>query len=471
MYAQKKSFFQSPATQISLKLLLIFVLVLFLLIPKFMILNLIDERKNLSLSVIDEVSAGWGSDQIITGPILVIPYYEDVLQEDKTKPKIREKKNLLVYPETLETDGTISTESKYRSLYKVLLYKSDMDVKGSFAIPTTDLLNINPTDILDHEAYIALGISDLKGIENKIDFHWNQASKSFSPGIGTLRFNFDVDPQNSDYSQKYIMNEGKGFSFNTGLQTKVSLDLNVNQYTFAFHLDIKGSKTLMFAPLGKTTKVHMKSSFPDPVFAGGFLPQHETNASGFDATWNILEYNKNLPAFQKDGYQVALSDNLFGVKIQHLVDTYTTTYRAGKYMILFITLTFLVVFLTEIVQKLKIHIFQYTLIGLALAIFFVLLLSISEFWGFDRAYFGASLATIGLIYLYSLGMFNSKKSSMLLLGLLSGLFAYIYLIIQLEKMALLAGALGLFVIIAATMYVTRKIKWFEEEANHSQSVP
>ncbi|MFZ1456234.1 MAG: inner membrane CreD family protein, partial [Saprospiraceae bacterium] len=145
-----------------------------------------------------------------------------------------------------------------------------------------------------------------------------------------------------------------------------------------------------------------------------------------------------------------------------LIDNYAKTYRAGKYMILFVILTFLVVFLTEIVERIHIHIFQYTLIGLALAIFFTLLLSISEFWGFDLAYSGAAVATIGLIFLYSLGMFRNKRSSALLLGLMVALFAYIFIIIQLEKTALLAGSIGLFVIIALTMYVTRKIKWFEE---------
>ena len=166
--------------------------------------------------------------------------------------------------------------------------------------------------------------------------------------------------------------------------------------------------------------------------------------------------------FVKQNTNISLGDNLFGVEIRVLVDNYAKTHRAGKYMILFVILTFMVVFLTEIVHRIHIHIFQYTLIGLALAIFFTLLLSISEFWGFDLAYFGAAAATIGLIFLYSLGMFKNKKSSGLLFGLMVALFAYIYIIIQLKKTALLAGSIGLFVIVALTMYVTRKIKWFEE---------
>ena len=132
-------------------------------------------------------------------------------------------------------------------------------------------------------------------------------------------------------------------------------------------------------------------------------------------------------------------------------------------MILFIVLTFLVVFLTEVVYRLRIHIFQYILIGLALVLFFTLLLSVSEFTGFNTAYILSALSTITLLYFYSLSVFQNKKSSLILLVLLMSLFVYIFLIIQLETMALLAGTLGLFVILAATMYATRSIKWYEEK--------
>ncbi|MBC7884393.1 MAG: cell envelope integrity protein CreD [Saprospiraceae bacterium] len=461
METQNKSFFQNPSTQITLKLALIVILVLFLLIPKVLIMELVEERRQLSQSVIDEVSSGWSNDQIITGPVLVIPYHEMVPQADLTKPNITVKKNLLIYPEILDTEGTIDTESKYRSLYKVLLYRSSMDIKGSFVIPDHNLINISQQDLLYQEAYIAVGITDPKGIENNIDFKWSDQPFSLSPGMVDVHFKLEEN-NTPDRRLNYELPDGNyNRGFKTGLHTKIPVTAERNNYTFSYNLDIKGSKSLMFAPIAKATSVHLSSSFADPVFSGGFLPEHKTDSKGFDARWNILEYNKTLPPFQKEVSEIDLGKNVFGVKIQQMIDNYTTTYRAVKYMILFVALTFLVVFLTEIVQRLRIHIFQYTLIGLALAIFFTLLLSISEFWGFDRAYISAATATIGLIYLYSLGMFRSSKSSLTLLGLLVGLFGYIYLIIQLEKMALLAGSLGLFVIIAATMYVTRKIKWFE----------
>jgi len=425
-----------------------------------MILDLVQERQRLSESVTNDVAKGWGSKQIHTGPALVIPYYHYIQGEDKTKPPVKTKTQLIVFPETLSVDGKIDTESKYRSLYKVLLYKSALNIKGNIKIPDAALTNIKTEDLLWDEASLIMGVSDPKGINGEISLNWNGKPANLNPGMNDI--SFIVDQTNENLKEEFVTNyDYDAPRINTGLQAKILLDAATETYDFSYNLDLRGSKALLFAPLAKSTKVHLNSAFPDPVFYGGFLPDHTTDDSGFDANWNIFEYNKSIPAFIKDNTSISLGDNLFGVEIRVLIDNYAKTYRAGKYMILFVILTFLVVFLTEIVERIHIHIFQYTLIGLALAIFFTLLLSISEFWGFDLAYSGAAAATIGLIFLYSLGMFRNRKSSGLLLGLMVALFAYIYIIIQLEKTALLAGSIGLFVIIALTMYVTRKIKWFE----------
>lgn len=455
------SFFQNPGTKITIKLGLIFILVLFLLIPKFMILDLVDERQLLSEQVKEEVSAGWANDQIITSPALVIPY--NYLSKDENgKTVTSAKSNLIIYPDHLDVIGNLDTQSKYRSLYKVLLYESKMNFKGKFVLPEAKQVGLQDANLIYDQAYIAMGISDLKGIKNTVNLTWNGQKNKVSPGMNEVQFKYSNTVITTGKQPEYNEQGMAYYGIKTGMNTPVNINPTEFIYNFDFELDIKGSRTLQFSPMAKNTSVAIKSPFPDPSFIGEFLPEHTTTSSGFDAKWNVLEYNKSLPAYQKANNIVDLGSNLFGVKIADPVDNYAKTYRAGKYMILFVILTFLVVFLTEIVEKINIHIFQYTLIGLALAIFFTLLLSISEFWGFDLAYSGAAAATIGLIFLYSLGMFKNKKSSGLLLGLMVALFAYIYIIIQLEKTALLAGSIGLFVIIALTMYVTRKIKWFEE---------
>jgi inner membrane protein len=161
---------------------------------------------------------------------------------------------------------------------------------------------------------------------------------------------------------------------------------------------------------------------------------------------------------------------LLGVKIQPIQDQYTTINRTAKYMMLIIMLTFLVVFLTEVIQKIKVHVFQYALIGLALVIFFSLLLSFSEVIGYKLAYMVAVTATIGLIFLYSLTIYQDSKSARVLLILLCLIFSFVYTIIQMEESSLLVGSLGLFVILAATMYATRRINWYENNDKSSSEI-
>ena len=459
-----KSIFQNPSTKITIKLALIFILTFFLLIPQVLILELIDERQQLNQKVTKEVAAGWANEQLVTGPVLVIPYY---LKDEKGNRNLNAKENLIVFPDNLDINGDITTHTKYRSLYKVLLYDTKLSLVGKFSFPDIEEMNLS-NDMMDYkDAYISTGISDMKGIKNKIETQWNGEKIKVVSGINNIIFKYkDIAGKTADYRSVDLPED----FVRTGFSSKVTIDANTKAYTFNYDIDLKGSQSLMFSPIAQNTKVHVKSAFPDPSFTGDFLPEHVTNAQGFDANWTVLEYNKNLPPFQRANNTIDIGTNRFGVDIADAIDNYSKAYRAGKYMILFVILTFLVVFLTEVVLKVNIHIFQYVLVGLALAIFFTLLLSISEFWGYDFAYGVSAVATIGLIFLYSLGMFRNRKSSILLGILLTVLFGYIYIIIQLEKTALLAGSVGLFVILAATMYATRKIKWFEEERNVVQSM-
>lgn len=464
--SQIKSFFQRNSIQATFKLLLIGILVLILLIPRAMILDLVRERKNLNESVKNEVALGWGGKQIVSGPFLVIPYRAKYLSEDKKTMK-ETKKNLILFPDKINTIGDVTTVSKHRSIYPVLLYKSDLNMSGQFTIPDENKTKIAKSDLLFGEASIILGLADIKGIQDNIDFDWNNVKLDFSPGSGAVKINaqFPANYGSYMYNGNYMQQPLEQPIDLKGLQAFPKMDGISSNYSFNIKLNFRGFEGLMFAPIAKTTFVNIKSKFTDPNFTGNFLPDQKTGKDGFDAKWKVLEYNKSLPDFQKGDDQITIGDNLFGVKIQYPVDNYDKTSRAGKYMILFIALTFLIVFLTEIVQKLRIHIFQYLLIGLALAIFFTLLLSISEFLGFDISYLISSISIIAMLFLYSLEMFHNRKSSYLLLGLLVSMFLYIYVIIQLEKTALLFGSIGLFIVLALTMYVSRKIKWYEND-NH-----
>lgn len=460
MEETSRSILGSRNVQNTLKFGLITVLALFLFIPKFMILDLIKERETQSKTVIQNVSDDWAKQQIIQGPILVIPYTtKEVIQSNgKESGFSMIRRNLIIFPKDLKIDGNLSTTKKYRSLYEVLLYKSELQAKGTFQFPKTEEININPDQFILNEAQIVMGINDLKGIEDKVIFNWAGKPLELKPGTNEISFNQEYHrEEDATYPVAQANSLGK-----SGLNTKVTITSLEETLPFDLKIKLKGSKNLLFTPYGQQTEVNLSSTFPDPIFHGNFLPSHTTNKSGFKANWKILEYNKNLPSFQKGNDNIDASGNVFGVEIKNLVDHYTKINRATKYMFLVIVLVFLVVFITELINEQRIHIFQYALVGFAIALFFILLLSISEFLGFDKSYIIAAFAIIGLTFLYAKSIFNNVKSTYTLLGLMVFIFSYIYLIIQLEKSALLVGSIGLFIILAATMYVTRKIKWYEE---------
>ncbi len=455
----QKSFTQSPSIKTTLKLALVFVLVLILMIPQVMILDLVRERQNLNTSVKNEVAESWGKDQTISGPALVIPY-KTLIKDENGKKLSSQNNNFILLPEKMSVIGDLTTQSKSRSLYDVLLYNTLLSVEGEFTLPDVNALGLHDVEWFFNDAFVITGISDMKGINSKIELLWNGAKSNFRPGMNGISFRNDLPDIVDDVNYEFV--EGRNVkSLNGGLQASVKIDPSNGKYTFKYNLNINGSQALHFLPLAKENTVTLESSFPDPNFTGAFLPIHSTNSEGFKATWQVYEYNRSIPPYYTTSEIIEAGQSSFGLKIDYIIDHYSKSNRSVKYMFLIVALTFLVVFLTEIVRKKPIHIFQYILIGLALAIFFVLLLSVSEFIGFDKSFLMASLATILLIYLYSIGMFNHKKSSLLLLALLVLLFGYIYTIIQLEKTALLIGSIGLFVIIAATMYATRKIDWYE----------
>ncbi|NOT37923.1 MAG: hypothetical protein HOP11_11145, partial [Saprospiraceae bacterium] len=255
---------------------------------------------------------------------------------------------------------------------------------------------------------------------------------------------------------------------NTGLHTIIPLDSQIQEINISIPLSLKGSRGLLFTPTAKKLSLKYSSTFTDPSFIGEYLPDRNLTDTGFTAEWNILEYNKEVPNFFNETRLIKVGNSIFGMNIQNPVNHYSKTDRACKYLILFILVIFLSLFLTEIYYRIKVHLFQYGLIGFALAIFFALLLSISEFINFNSAYAISFISVTILIFLFSKSIFSNKSSVYLLSSLVITFFSFIFIIIQLEKTALLFGTIMLFSILAATMYVTTNIKW-NEEKNETQN--
>src|SRR5690606_762077 len=206
----------------------------------------------------------------------------------------------------------------------------------------------------------------------------------------------------------------------------------------------------------------VKSTWASPSFDGEFLPaSREVTKAGFTANWQVLHFNRPLPQqWTHEGEEISGAD--FGVKLLVPVDQYQKSIRTAKYGVMIILLTFMALFLVEITQKVRIHPFQYILIGAALIIYYTLLLSFSEHVGYNMAYLISSVATVTLITLYSTTFFNARKLTLLLSVLLVAFYAFVYIIILQEDLSLLIGSVGLFLMIAALMYFSRKVRYYGE---------
>lgn len=450
--AKSKKFTQS----LTFKGFIIGALVLLLLIPQGMILSLIDERKERSLETIEKINDKWSNPQTLCGPILSIPYQlkkteTEIIETKENKPEKREKTSyenhiLHIAPEQLNIDVQLLPEEKHYGIYKTILYKSDISINGKFK-------KLNEEDTTKYnfqweKAYITLGLSDLKGVNNLVDF--KLAGQAL-----------DVEAGGSYNNEKQL------------IMAIPNLKELYESESIAFQgrMNLKGSGSISFIPIGKNTQVEVKGDWKTPSFIGSFSPDSEIG-DHFTAKWNVLHFNRNIPEAWVDDYSYeSFYDSYFGVNLINAVDHYQQNTRSAKYALMFIALTFVVFFFVEALTKRKIHPLQYLLVGIALILFYSLLLSISEQINFAIAYLIASIATIGLISAYAHSIFKNKTQTGILTALLCGLYIFLFVILQLEDVALLIGSIGLFVILGIIMYVSRKINFYKESEMTQEDAP
>ena len=433
-------------SSVGVRIVIIGVLILALLIPSTFIRALVSERASRRKEAIQEITSKWSTRQIIGGPIITIPYTETWKDEEgKTKSVI---KYIQVLPETLNIGGEIRPEIRYRGIYKAVVYNAQLDLSGDFSFEKLQTMNIDLDQLLWDDAFVSMNISDMRGINEYVELKWGEQAVLFEPGIKRGNDLFD-----------------SGISVRTPLSFgNVSEGIN-----YALHINLKGSQALSFLPLGKTTMANLRSSWNNPSFDGAFLPeQHQIDSNGFSADWQVLDLNRNYPQIWVENVskKTVLSSE-FGVNLYSPVDIYTQTTRAVKYMIMFVGLTFLVFFLVEVFSNNKIHPIQYLLIGVSLCIFYLLLLALSEHVNFGLAYLIASLSVVILIGTYVRSALEKKVIPLITVGMLTILYGFLYILLQNQDYALLIGSVGLFLIIAAVMYTTRNVNWYQIDLNNT----
>ncbi|WP_406683339.1 cell envelope integrity protein CreD [Seonamhaeicola sp. MEBiC1930] len=438
-------------TSITARMLMIGFLTLVLLIPLFFIQELIRERSHRQTEAIEEINNQWGKQVLIYGPILKVPYRvfkEKTVTDKKTKKSyvelIKEIRIAYFFPENININSNINPETKNRGIYTTAVYNSDIKMSGTFVKPDFSEIEVDDKNILWDKAKIIIKSSNVKGV--------NTANLKLDDSSFNLTSKYNASQKNYGYNHMALHTlETKNILLNP--QTTKPLTFNID-------FNIKGSEQIRFIPIGKTTEANITSNWKDANFFGEFLPYNgdKIHENGFDAKWKILDINR--PFSQQHFKSLPdLNEFAFGVNFMIPVDEYQKSERSSKYGFLVIGLTFLIFFLIQTLSKIHIHPFQYLMIGLALTMFYTLLVSISEHSNFLKAYLIAGSSVIALITVYSKTILKKLKFPVFIGLSLTALYTFIYVIIQLENYALLVGSLGLFLILAIVMFASRKIDW------------
>ena len=417
---------------LTVKLVLLAFLGLILLIPLELIKEIIKERQLNAEKVKKEISDQWAAKQFFSGPVINIPV--------RTIPSDKEEKSLTVIwhilPESLDINGIIKPEIRYRGIYQSVVYDSELKIKGYFIIPDEDALKSYV--VLWNEAYYTVGISDNRGIKGKIIMKTDSTELEAEPGV-----------RDNDVFKS-------GISFISPVLipgSKVSLEMSLN---------LSGSEGLQLTPLGKSTSAHLQSEWTSPSFNGSFLPvKRNVDETGFSADWEVTHLNRNFPQ-NWTGSAFHPLESSFGLDLFQPVDHYQKSWRSSRYGVLFIALTFLVLIFLEITRKEVIHIFHYFLVSLGLVLFFSLLNSLSEQVGFNAAYLISSIATILMISVFTGTIFREKKTALIVFGMLVILYSFIFILLTLNDYAYLAGNIGLFLLLAVIMRLASNLELFKK---------
>ena len=427
------------------KTLVIGFLMLLLSIPLMMVRDVIQERSTNRRAATEEVARAHSGSQTLTGPVLHVPYTEtytrtlivDVEKNTKREETVKETRVATVFPTTMDTRSRLDTETRWRGIFPVTVYNSRHDSTGRFV-----WIGVAPREsggqITLGQPWLTLGVSDLRGLLGRpeLTLGGKPLAIAASPAAEQLPLPLAA-PVDAAL-----------------LQPGATLD-------FTLGMDLAGTGRIGFVPLADDNKVTLVSPWPHPSFVGDFLPRSRTvSPQGFEASWSVPSLSTQAQQqFLSAGKERAGVDS-FSVSLENPVDVYRLTERATKYAMMFIVLTFAAFFVLEMVKRWRIHPMQYLMIGAALVLFFLLLLSLSEHLDFVGAYLLASLACIALMGHYLRHVLGGWRPSLGMSGMLVALYGVLYGILISEDNALMMGSLLLFGVLAAIMVATRKLDWY-----------
>jgi inner membrane protein len=440
------SLMRTPAARVAM----ILALLLLMQIPLRLLSGLIGEREERQAEVLAGFRHGWGPDQAVFGPILAVPYAWVEPPARVGLPATTMHGWLRVLPSRLQVVATLTPETRRRGLFHAVVYTASVALSGALTIPVIDT-SATPGAVIDWAgARVAIGASDLRGMAPDARMDWNGEQRTLDLA------------EDAGFCRPGQLSVPAGFSTAPGPGMAIP---------FRTALTLRGTDSFRVVPLGRQIEMRVTSDWPTPSFVGADLPVHaDIDADkGFDARWDIAGASgvtRSSPRDQMDGDCGATSsqtlddiDARVGVQLQEAVPTYLMVSRAAKYGVLFLTMSYLTLFLFEMLSGVRIHIVQYGLLGLSVSLFALLLISIAEPLGFGAAYAISTVAVLAQSSLYTLSVVRRRRLAWVFCGVMAGLFAFLYVVLSLNSYALLAGTVALFLALSVVMLATRRVNW------------
>lgn len=431
-------------------------LILLLHVPLAMTEGVLRERSGSRIQAIGEMSETWGQSQLVTGPLLVVPWTQTLKRNREGrnaegKFEIKEETYtasgaMYFLPETLEVQARLDSEIRYRGIYEAVVYGASTELKGSFNVPASP--DVQPDTVYHWErARMYFNVSDSRRLRS-------------SPVAVFGDVPTAIESNNSG--------DAPGLSLMAATPTLVP----AKEVRFSIELELQGSERFDVASVGRQTVLNVASSWGDPSFNGAHLPiSREVSDMGFTAKWAIGPFGRDYPfSWNSKNSDVASLISKFarstvGVSLLQPVDGYRQAERAQKYGVLFFVLVFAVFFLFEVSAPLRIHPLQYAMVGAALCLFFLGFLALSEFLATGLAYAIAAAACTAMVALYSMSVLKSGRRTSVVAGGLAATYGYLYFVLKSQDYALLAGTAALFIALAIVMFFTRRIDWYSLEMN------
>lgn len=422
------------------KVLGVGLLALLMLLPLWKVQSLVEERQGMRQAAIEQIAQGWGGEQVLGGLVLAVPTQEKIATTGGEPRDVAD--TTLLLPDAAEMSIGMSVDKRRYGIYEAPVFASTVELHGRFA--AQDIAQRRQLDTAtwqDGKAELRLVVGDLRGLQDVTELLVNGKPQRFESSAATF-----------------------GGSSSTVVVPLDLAALNGQPIEFSMKLHLAGTQSLQLLPLARSTEVNMRAPWPDPSFIGAALPlERSVNAQGFSARWHMLDLNRKFgQSWHASDARIdaAVHEAAFGVALFQPVDVYQRNVRAGKYGLLFVTMTFVAFFLFEVLKRLRVHPVQYLLVGAALTSFYVLLLALSEQLGFGLAYSVAAASVVAIVGGYAMAVLGARRAGLLLGASLALVYGMLYVVLAAEEYALLIGAIVLVLTVALLMYLTRRIDWY-----------